>query len=398
MSTSGTSVIVIGGGIVGLAVANELTAAGHHVRVLEKETALAAHQTGRNSGVIHSGLYYRPGSLKARLCVAGAASMTEFAADHHIAHDVPGKLVVASDERQVEGLRELERRARANGVPSTWLTAEQAREIEPHVSCVAALRVHTTGRIDYAEVTRALADLVTAHGGEVLLGQQVTRITETSSGVLAATDHDQFHADLLVNCAGLHSDRIARLGGLEPDVRIIPFRGEYYELDEAYADLVRGLVYPVPDPDLPFLGVHLTRGLDGTVHAGPNAVLAGAREGYTWTTLRGRDLLDTATWPGFRPLARTYWKTGAVEVARSLSRRRFATALRALVPGLPTEALRRAPAGVRAQAIDRAGSLVDDFHFARSPRQFHVLNAPSPAATASLEIAKHVVAELTAQG
>lgn len=178
--------------------------------------------------------------------------------------------------------------------------------------------------------------------------------------------------------------------------RIVPFRGEYYELDEAHTDLVRGLVYPVPDPDLPFLGVHLTRGLDGTVHAGPNAVLAGAREGYTWTTLRGRDLLDTMTWPGFRPLARTYWKTGAVEVARSLSRRRFASALRALVPELSTEALLRAPAGVRAQAIDRAGSLVDDFHFARSPRQLHVLNAPSPAATASLEIAKHIVAELTA--
>lgn len=303
MSTTGTSVIVIGGGIVGLAVANELTTVGHHVRVLEKEAAVAAHQTGRNSGVIHSGLYYKPGSLKARLCVAGTASMTEFAAEHHIAHDVPGKLVVASEDRQVETLRELERRARANGVPSTWLTAEQARDIEPHVSCVAALHVHSTGRIDYAAVTRKLTDLVTAQRGEVLLGQQVTRISETPSGVLVATDHDEFHADLLVNCAGLHSDRVAQLGGLDPDVRIVPFRGEYYELDEAHTDLVRGLVYPVPDPDLPFLGVHLTRGLDGTVHAGPNAVLAGAREGYTWTTLRGRDLLDTVTWPGFRPLA-----------------------------------------------------------------------------------------------
>lgn len=397
MSTPGISVIVIGGGIVGLAVAHELTTAGHRVRVVEKEATVAAHQTGRNSGVIHSGLYYRPGSLKARLCVAGAASMKQFAAEHDIAHDVPGKLVVASDHRQVDALRELERRARANGVPATWLTGEQARDIEPHVSCVAALHVHSTGRIDYAEVTRKLADLVAAQGGEVLLGHQVTRITETSSGVLVGTARDELRADVLVNCAGLHSDRIARLGGLDPDVRIVPFRGEYYELDPAHADLVRGLVYPVPDPDLPFLGVHLTRGLDDTVHAGPNAVLAGAREGYSWTTIRGRDLLDTVTWPGFRPLARTYWKTGAAEVARSLSRRRFAAALRVLVPDLPTEALRRAPAGVRAQAIDRAGSLVDDFHFARTPQQVHVLNAPSPAATASLEIAKHIVAELTAR-
>ena len=397
MSTTGTSVIVIGGGIVGLAVANELTTAGHHVRVLEKEPAVAAHQTGRNSGVIHSGLYYKPESLKARLCVAGAASMKQFAREHDIPHDVPGKLVVASDDHRVAVLRELRRRGDANGVPSTWLSAEAARTIEPHVRCVAALRVPSTGRIDYAEVTRKLADLVATHGGQVLLGQQVTRITETSSGVLVGTDHDEFRADLLVNCAGLHSDRMARLGGLDPDVRIIPFRGEYYELDEAHADLVRGLVYPVPDPDLPFLGVHLTRGLDGTGHAGPNAVLAGAREGYGWTTIRGRDLLDTVAWTGFRPLARTYWRTGATEVARSLSRRRFAAALRVLVPDLPTEALRRAPAGVRAQAIDRAGSLVDDFYFSRSPRQFHVLNAPSPAATASLEIAKHIVEELTAR-
>lgn len=279
MSTAGTSVIVIGGGIVGLAVANELVTAGHHVRVLEKEAAVAAHQTGRNSGVIHSGLYYRPGSLKARLCVAGAASIKQFAREHDVAHDVPGKLVVASEDHQVAALRELQRRGDANGVPSTWLSVEGARAIEPRVRCVAALHVHSTGRTDYAELTRKLADLVTARGGEVLLGQQVARITETSSGVLVGSDQDELRADLLVNCAGLHSDRIARLGGLDPDVRIIPFRGEYYELDQAHTDLVRGLVYPVPEPDLPFLGVHLTRGLDGTVHAGPNAVLAGAREG-----------------------------------------------------------------------------------------------------------------------
>lgn len=395
MSATGTSVVV-GAGIVGLAVAHELSSAGHRVIVLEKEATVAAHQTGRNSGVIHSGLYYKPGSLKATLCVAGAASMTRFARDHDITHDVPGKLVVASTDHQVAALEELERRGRANGVPCTSLTAEEARTVEPHVRCVAALHVHSTGRVDYAEVTRRLADLVTARGGEVVLGQEVTSITETASGVVVGTDGQELRADLLVNCAGLHSDRIARLAGLEPSVRIVPFRGEYYELDAAHADLVRGLVYPVPDPDLPFLGVHLTRGLEGTVHAGPNAVLAGAREGYTWRTISPRDLLETITWPGFRPLARTYWRTGATEVARSLSRRRFAAALRALVPELPDEALVPAPAGVRAQAVDRAGGLVDDFHFARSPRQFHVLNAPSPAATASLEIAKHIVGELLA--
>jgi L-2-hydroxyglutarate oxidase len=395
MSATGASVVV-GAGIVGLAVAHELSSAGHRVIVLEKEATVAAHQTGRNSGVIHSGLYYKPGSLKATLCVAGAASMTRFARDHDIAHDVPGKLVVASTDHQVAALEELERRGRANGVPCTWLPAEEARTVEPHVRCVAALHVHSTGRVDYAEVTRRLADLVTARGGEVVLGQEVTSITETASGVVVGTDSQELRADLLVDCAGLHSDRIARLAGLEPSVRIVPFRGEYYELDAAHADLVRGLVYPVPDPDLPFLGVHLTRGLEGTVHAGPNAVLAGAREGYTWRTISPRDLLETITWPGFRPLARTYWRTGATEVARSLSRRRFAAALRALVPELPDEALVLAPAGVRAQAVDRSGGLVDDFQFARSPRQFHVLNAPSPAATASLEIAKHIVGELLA--
>ncbi|MCF6378295.1 L-2-hydroxyglutarate oxidase [Nocardioides KLBMP 9356] len=396
MSRTDTSVVVVGGGIVGMAVARELAGSGNRVRVVEKETAVAAHQTGRNSGVIHSGLYYKPGSLKARLCVAGADSMKRFAADHGIAYDVPGKLVVATDDRQVGALRELQRRGDANGVPSTWLGPAEARAVEPHVRCVAALHVHSTGRVDYAAVTRTLADLVASQGGEVLLGRQVTWIDETSSGVVVGTDHGDLHADLLVNCAGLHSDRVARLGGLDPGVRIVPFRGEYHELDEAHADLVQGLVYPVPDPDLPFLGVHLTRGLDGTVHAGPNAVLAAAREGYGWTTVSGRDLLETVTWSGFRPLARTYWRTGAAEVARSVSRRRFAAALRRLVPELPTEALRPAPAGVRAQAIDRSGRLVDDFHFARSARQFHVLNAPSPAATASLEIARHVAAELGA--
>lgn len=386
-------VVVVGAGIVGLAVAHELTGRGHDVTVIEKEDRVAAHQTGRNSGVIHSGLYYRPGSLKARLGVAGAASMIAFAQRHDLPHDVPGKLVVATTERQLPALRELERRAGLNGVPCHLLDADQARAHEPDVACVAALRVASTGRIDYAMVSRRLADLVTVAGGTLHLGHTVTGIHEHASGVTVTTDGTgslEVHADLMVNCAGLHSDRIARIAGLDPGVRIVPFRGEYYELRPDHADLVRGLIYPVPDPSLPFLGVHLTRGIDGTVHAGPNAVLAGAREGYTWRDVRGRDLLDTLTWPGFWPLARRYWRTGAAEAARSVSRERFARELRRLVPAIPTAALSPAPAGVRAQALDRHGQLVDDFHYARTRRQVHVLNAPSPAATASLEIGRHV--------
>lgn len=392
-------VIVIGAGIVGLAVAQELTTRGHRVTVIEKEDRVAAHQTGLNSGVIHSGLYYKPGSLKARLGVAGAASMVAFAEEHDLPHDVPGKLVVATTEQQLPALHELERRAGLNGVPCRVLDATQAREYEPNVSCVAALRISTTGRISYADVSRKLADLITSAGGTINLGHTVTSIQEHPQGLTVLTDGPtslEVHGQLLVNCAGLHSDRVARIAGLEPDVRIVPFRGEYYELTPEHTDLVHGLIYPVPDPTLPFLGVHLTRGINGAIHAGPNAVLATAREGYTWHTFRGRDLLDTVTWPGFWPLARRYWKTGASEVARSLSKERFARELRKLVPAIPTSGLKPSPAGVRAQALDRRGRLVDDFLYARTSRQVHVLNAPSPAATASLEIGKHVTNELLA--
>lgn len=395
--TDRARVVVVGAGIIGLAVAHELTSRGHDVTVIEKEDRVAAHQTGRNSGVIHSGLYYRPGSLKARLGVAGAASMVAFAERHGLPHDVPGKLVVATTQRQLPALRELERRAGLNGVPCQLLGADEARDHEPDVTCVAALRVTSTGRIDYAVVSRRLADLVTAAGGRLHLGHAVTGIHEHASGVTVTTEGTgslEVDADLMVNCAGLHSDRIARIAGLDPGVRIVPFRGEYYELRPDHADLVRGLIYPVPDPTLPFLGVHLTRGIDGTIHAGPNAVLAGAREGYAWRDVRGRDLLETLTWPGFWPLARRYWRTGAAEVARSVSRERFARELRRLVPAVPTSALAPAPAGVRAQALDRHGQLVDDFHYARTSRQVHVLNAPSPAATASLEIGRHVASAL----
>ena len=387
-------VVVIGAGIVGLATAHELTRRGYGVTVLDKEPRVAAHQTGRNSGVIHSGLYYTPGSLKARLGVAGAASMLRVAREHGVDVEVGGKLVVATDERQLPALRELVRRGAANGVPCREIGREEAREIEPHVRCVAALRVESTGIVDYRGVSERLAQLVGEAGGEVRLATTVVGIRSHASGVTVETDAGPVAADRLVNCGGLQSDRIARLAGLDPDLQIIPFRGEYYELTERCAHLVRGLIYPVPDPTLPFLGVHLTRGIDGSVHAGPNAVLALAREGYRWRDVRRSDLAETLRWPGLWRLGRRYWRTGASEVARSMSRATFAKSLRELVPDIPTDGLVRAPSGVRAQALRRDGSLVDDFAYARAPRQVHVLNAPSPAATAALEIGRQIVDEI----
>ena len=391
---SAEHVVVIGAGIVGLATAHELTGRGYGVTVLDKEQRVAAHQTGRNSGVIHSGLYYAPGSLKARLGVAGAASMLRFAREHGVDVEVGGKLVVATHERQLPALRELVRRGAANGVPCREISREEAGEFEPHVRCVAALRVESTGIVDYRGVSERLAHLIGKAGGEVRLGTTVVDIHSRATGVTVETDAGPVEADRLVNCGGLQSDRIARLAGLDPDVQIIPFRGEYYELTERCAHLVNGLIYPVPDPTLPFLGVHLTRGIEGSVHAGPNAVLALAREGYRWRDVRRVDLAETLRWPGLWKLGRRYWRTGASEVARSMSRAKFARSLRELVPDIPTDGLVRAPAGVRAQALRRDGSMVDDFAYARAPRQVHVLNAPSPAATASLEIGRQIVDEI----
>ena len=394
LSVSAEHVVVVGAGIVGLATAHELTTRGYGVTVLDKEQRVAAHQTGRNSGVIHSGLYYAPGSLKARLGVAGADSMLRFAREHGVDVEVGGKLVVATHERQLPALRELVRRGAANGVPCREIGPAEAREFEPYVSCVAALRVETTGIIDYRGVSERLAQLVGDAGGDLRLGTTVEGIQSTATGVTVATDRGPIRGDRLVNCGGLQSDRLARLAGLDPDVRIIPFRGEYYELTARCSHLVKGLIYPVPDPSLPFLGVHLTRGIDGSVHAGPNAVLALAREGYTWRDVRRADLAETLRWPGLWRLARRYWRTGASEVARSLSRAKFAKSLQELVPDVPADGLVRAPAGVRAQALRRDGSMVDDFAYARAPRQVHVLNAPSPAATAALEIGRQIVDEL----
>jgi L-2-hydroxyglutarate oxidase len=387
-------IAVIGGGILGLAVARELTARGHRVTVLEKELAWARHQTGRNSGVIHAGLYYRPGSLKARLCTAGSASMVAFAREYGVPFEVCGKLVVAVDESELPRLHALTERAKANGVPATLITPEAARELEPEVSCVAALHVHTTGIVDYVAVSNVLAQQLADKDAELRLGAAVVGLSALDAEVRVETTAGDVTADAVVNCAGLHCDRVARLAGLTPTARIVPFRGEYYELRPQSRHLVRGLIYPVPDPAFPFLGVHLTRGVDGSVHAGPNAVLALRREGYRWRDLTAKDMADTLSFPGFWRLAARNLRTGAGEVTRSLSRARFAAALARLVPPVGADDLVRAPAGVRAQAMNRDGSLVDDFLFLTAPRQVHVLNAPSPAATASLEIAKRIADEV----
>lgn len=388
-------IVVIGGGIVGLAVARALRADGHGVTVCEKESAWAVHQTGHNSGVIHSGLYYRPGGLKARLCVAGAASMAAFAREHGLPAETGGKLVVAVHDRELPALAELARRGVANGVPVRRLDAAQARDYEPEVRCVAALRVASTGIVDYAAVCRALAAELARDGAQLRLGAEVLAVHADGGGVRVQTRAGDLRADGLVNCAGLHSDRIVRLAGLVPKARIVPFRGEYFELGPQAAARVRGLIYPVPDPALPWLGVHLTRGIDGRVYAGPNAVLALGREGYRWRDICARDLAEMLGYRGLWWLARRHARTGVIELARSISRRAFAAAVSRLMPGITAADLVRAPAGVRALAVGTDGTLLDDFVVQVVPRQVHVLNAPSPAATSALEIARYVADRLT---
>jgi L-2-hydroxyglutarate oxidase len=390
----GSQVIVAGAGIVGLATAFELTRRGRSVTVLEKESRPGQHQTGNNSGVIHSGLYYRPGSLKALLGTAGATSMRRFAADNGVSVDICGKLVVATELSQLPALQELYRRGQANGVPCRMISAEKAKEYEPYVSAVSAVRVESTGIVDFRGVCDALRGHVEQARGEIRLNQRIVGIASNSDAVTVTTKTEEFRADQFVNCAGLHSDRLARLAGLDPDVRIIPFRGEYYELTPEASYLVKGLIYPVPDPSFPFLGVHLTRMINGSIHAGPNAIFALAREGYSRLKINPRDVADSLRWPGLWRLGKRYWRTGVEEAARSLSKKRFLASLRELVPDLPDDCLLPAHAGVRAQALHRDGRLFDDFYYQRAPRQVHVLNAPSPAATASLEIAKRIADEL----
>jgi L-2-hydroxyglutarate oxidase len=395
---SPTRYVVIGGGIVGLAVADRLTTdhPGAHVTVLEKETEWAAHQTGRNSGVIHSGLYYVPGSKKAVMCRAGAASMVAFAEEEGIPYEICGKLVVATSDAERPVLRRLYERGLANGLAVTELSRDEAREYEPHVDAVAALHVPSTGIIDYSEVSRALVRRLTAAGASLTLGAEVLGAVRSGDTTVIRTTRGDVAADLVVSCAGLQGDLVAERLGHTPGARIVPFRGEYYELRPEAARLVKGLIYPVPDPSFPFLGVHLTRGIDGHIHAGPNAVLAFAREGYGWGRVVPRELFGTLTFPGFWRLARKNYRAGSREMARSASKRLFGDSLRRLVPEVRDEDLVPAKPGVRAQAMNRDGSLVDDFLIERDRNIVHVLNAPSPAATSSLEIAKHIVGLLEA--
>ncbi|QFR97803.1 L-2-hydroxyglutarate oxidase [Streptomyces tsukubensis] len=388
-------VLVIGGGIVGLSTAYAITRAvpGARVTVLEKERRPAAHQTGRNSGVIHSGIYYRPGTLKARYATQGAAEMVTFCAARGIPHAVPGKLIVATGRAELPRLHALAQRGRENGIEVRELGPSQIGTYEPEVTGLAALRVAATGVCDFTAVARRLA---AESGADIRYGARVARVSRRPGlGVAVRVERagragagGVVRGRVLVNCAGLHSDRIARLTGDDPGTQIVPFRGEYYEL--ARPGLVRGLVYPVPDPDFPFLGVHLTRGVDGSVHVGPNAVPALAREGYGWSTVSPAELAGTLTWPGSWRIAARHWRYGAGELRRSVSKRAFTEAVRRLLPAVREDDLVPAPAGVRAQAVLRDGTLADDFLIREGPATVHVLNAPSPAATASLPIGREV--------
>lgn len=395
-AASRVDVVVVGAGIVGLATARAILARhpSWSVAVLDKERSVGAHQSTHNSGVLHAGVYYAPGSVKARLCATGRRAMATWCADHRVPLEVCGKLVVASHRGELERLAELERRAVANGLVVHRLSPRDVAAREPHVDAVAGLWVPATGVIDFGRVTEALADDIRAAGVVLALGAAVTAIAEHPEGVDVAADGDVWRAGAVVVCAGVHADRLARMAGARTDLRIIPFRGEYHELVPDRGHLVRGLIYPVPDPRLPFLGVHLTRAIDGRVHVGPNAVLALGREAYAWRSSSPLALASLASDPAVRAMARAHWRAGATEVARSASTRLLVRSARRLVPDLRSDDLVRAGAGVRAQAVDADGRLLDDFAFATTSRTLHVLNAPSPAATASLAIGKEIARRL----
>jgi (S)-2-hydroxyglutarate dehydrogenase len=394
MADTRYGVIIIGGGIVGLGVALAITRRFPHLQplVLEKESGVARHQSGHNSGVIHSGVYYKPGSLKARLCVSGAAAMVEFCREHQIPHDVCGKVIVATREDELPRLAELERRGQANGLTGLRLIGpEELREIEPHASGLQALVVPSTGITDYALVSEKYTELIAAYGGTVLTSAAALNIRRNKNEIVVETPRGALAANALINCAGLHSDRIARMSTDDPGVMIVPFRGEYYDLTPERASLVRSLIYPVPDPRFPFLGVHFTRRISGKVDAGPNAVLALAREGYHHTDVSLRDLASSVTFPGFWRMACQHWRYGLEEWQRSLSKAAFVRALQRLLPEVEEKDLVPGGSGVRAQALKPDGSLVDDFQFVPAGKILHVLNVPSPAATASLAIGNAIV-------
>ncbi|MCB0004098.1 MAG: L-2-hydroxyglutarate oxidase [Anaerolineae bacterium] len=389
-------VAIIGGGIVGLATAFQLSSRfpDRRIAVVEKEAGLAQHQTGHNSGVLHSGIYYKPGSLKAATCRAGREAMIAFCREEGIAHELCGKVIVALDEAELGRLHDLYRRGVANGVACELVSAERLREIEPHAAGIAAIVVYDTGIVDFKQVCARLAERLQAGGCQILTGVRVQGLDEGPGAVRVRSATVELEARVVVNCAGLYSDRVAALDGSKPPATIIPFRGEYYALKPQMHDLCRTLIYPVPDPQFPFLGVHFTRMIDGSVECGPNAVLAFAREGYRKTDLNLRDLAETLTYPGFLRLAGRHWRMGMGEMWRSWNKGAFVAALQRLMPEIRAEHLEPAPAGVRAQAITPQGSLMDDFAFAETARIVHVVNAPSPAATASLGIGAVIAAKV----
>jgi (S)-2-hydroxyglutarate dehydrogenase len=394
MVESRYNVIIVGGGIVGLAVGLEITQRFPRLRLLllEKEHRVGRHQSGHNSGVIHSGVYYKPGSLKAKLCVTGAAAMVEFCREHGIPHQVCGKVIVATHEEEFPRLEELRRRGDANGLTGLQsIGPEELREIEPNASGLRALVVPATGITDYAAVCDKYAEIITARGETILTSTEVTGIKRHGDEITVETSRGAFSGKSLINCAGLFSDRISRMAGDDPQVMIVPFRGEYYDLIPERSSLVRSLIYPVPDPRFPFLGVHFTRRISGSVDAGPNAVLAFRREGYKRTDFNLRDLGSSLIFPGFWRMAAKNWRSGLDEFHRSFSKPAFVRALQRLVPEVGDEDLVPGGSGVRAQALTREGALVDDFQFVPSGRMLHVLNVPSPAATASLLIGRTIV-------
>ena len=393
MEDSRFDVAVIGAGIVGLATALALTERRPDLRlvVLDKEDRVAAHQTGHNSGVIHAGLYYKPGSLKAKMAVEGARRMIEFCEEQDLPYELCGKVVVATEEEEVPRLEQLYERGTANGVPGlVQIAGEEIQEYEPHAIGVAALWSPNTGIVDYLAVTRRYAEIVQQRGAEVRLNTEVTNIQERPGELILETTQGAIHSRTVVNCGGLQSDLIAKMTGDTHGLRIVPFRGEYYELEPGSQSLVRGLIYPVPDPRFPFLGVHFTKKIYDSVEAGPNAVLAFAREGYKKTDIDPAYLVRLLTFRGFWIMGTRYWKTGLAEMYRSYNKGAFVKALQTLVPEIGVDDVRRGGAGVRAQAMDGQGNLLDDFRFIEAPNAIHVLNAPSPAATASLVIGEAI--------
>jgi len=387
---------IVGGGIIGLATGMILgqRRPGARILLLEKESGLAEHQTGRNSGVIHSGIYYKPGSFKARFARAGSRSMAEFCQAHGLRHDFCGKVIVATEPGELPGLDRLRQRGLENGLTVETLVPEQVREIEPHVRCLAGLRVSATGIVSYRQVSLKYAECIRQQGGQIQTGARLERILPRAPLQVVQTTAGDFETRFLINCAGLYSDRVARMAGLDPGARIVPFRGEYFELTPARRELVKTLIYPVPNPDFPFLGVHFTRMIDGSVHAGPNAVLAFHREGYHKTRFSLRDTAETLFFPAFWKMAGRNLGEGLQEMRRSLSKNLFVRSLQRMVPDIRAEDLVPAEAGIRAQALSYNGQLVDDFLIVRGPNSLHVCNAPSPAATASLEIGRHIVEQL----